>query len=409
MTMIPRPEGVELQTILHGLGVVGLEGWLLSENKFNLTLTTEVELLNNNSLTYDSDGRLTTKEAKADDLKFPDNLSLGCTQPLRTLAFSAYSAKISLDTSQHATSGLILITPKPGKVCGIIQARHLPSSVLASLSSISKCIMVGSCETSDSIDPCQFARMWSSIVQHLFRPPKQTQQTRPLSTRRAAAHEPHPHASGAFQRLRRPSTWLHTTADSKNDTREAKWWEVVGRPAVQKIAYRICTAIWKIHLYFLIIPIVIIPGVALLVTLWIASALAISIIMLMGLACQKAFNYLSRTKKSHFCISMKPDNLFKRWVEDYFIDSLPQKAQDWFERVYRGPDVEMAPAVFDPDMFPDFEMPATRMSNSNIHSNPDVEKAQAATEKPPNPKTKLVNLFSCPNPKPETVRTIASR
>jgi hypothetical protein len=363
---------------------------LRKQIEFNIT---EVGLSNHNSLTYDSDGRFTTKEVKPDDLDFSDNLSLDCTQPFRTLAFAAYSAKIPLETSQHATSGVILITPKPGKVCGIIQAQHLPSSALAGLSSTSKCIMVGSCETSDIIDPCQFARMGSSTVQHWFRPPKQTQQKRPLSIGCAAAHEPHPHAGGALQRLRRASTWLHTTADSKNDTRAGTWWEVVGRPAVQKIAYRICTAIWKIHLYFLCIPIVIISGVVLLVTLWIASALAISIIMLMGLACQKVFNYLSRTKKWHFWTSMKPDNWFKRLVEDDFIFFLPQKAQEWFERVYRGPDVEMATAVFDPDMFPDFEMPATRISNSNIHSNPDVEKAQAATEKPLNPKTKLVNLI----------------
>jgi hypothetical protein len=255
------------------------------QTQFNIA---EVELLNDTPLTYDSNGRLITNDAKPDDAKLISDISLSCTQLVRTLVIPAYSTKISLDTSQHATSGLILITPKPGKVCGKIQAQHLPSSVLANLSCTGECIMVGSCEISDIIDPCQFAKMGKSTVQHWFRPPKQSQQTRPLSVSCAAAHEPRPNPNGALQRLQRPSTWLPPITNGGDKAKKVTWWEVSGWPVVWKIARRIWTVFWNV---LIITPILVQCGSLLLVgfvamVFVVATAIIIIIIiMLVGLAC----------------------------------------------------------------------------------------------------------------------------
>jgi hypothetical protein len=278
---------------------------------------TAIELSKGTLLTYDKKGTL-VKEDKPPDAP-PLIMDLEDT---KSLIFSPYSTELSLDTSQHATNGLILITPKPGKVCGIIQAQHLSSSMVADLNSTGQCIMMGSCDISVLVEPCDFAPLGASAVQDWFRLPNQSQPKRPSSITYAAAHEPRSLPGGAMQRIRRTSTWQPPVLHDAHAPKKGTWWISALRCLLIFSILAPCNSALIIHMGMSILGGIILGPYIVLVT------------MLVAYACGVMFNELIRKRKWQFLGGQTPDDWVRLLVEDYVVASLSLKWQTWFEKVF---------------------------------------------------------------------------
>lgn len=279
----------------------------------------EIELTHVVSLPYQSDGKLASENEVSTLVS-----ALDCTHPSNTLAFSALAARMPLDISHHATTGFILITPKPGKVCGIIQALHLPTSTLASLSSTTQCIMLGSCHVADTVDACQFDTFGISTMQDWFQTPTNIQPLKALPVSHAAAHEPNSSTGKPLQVLRRASTILQAIREDENEKDRVTWWGAIGWSGIRKFGG------WVLQVFYVLLALCgLILALAFGIPLVVVVIIVVLVVMLTGFIYQNAYNHFSHTRKWYFWKSVESHRWLQMIMKDYSVDLLPDRWQEW--------------------------------------------------------------------------------